>query len=128
MIKAEELRIGNWVLTEQCDGTIDKYQITGFDVYKTDENEQHGMLPIPLTEEILLRCGFQGNEDEMHIVLGLGSGEELSVELITDTTCLVRSDPKYNSADYCYIKNIEYLHQLQNLYFALTGKELQFKP
>lgn len=73
--------------------------------------------PIPLTEEILLKCGFAKSSDGEHFFIGHYG------------FCLV-----HDGQDYCMkpviidpmvIAYCRYLHQLQNLYFALTGKELE---
>lgn len=127
MVSSNELRIGNIVLYAPTNThiTVGYHHIRLLSI-SAEPYPQYE--PIQLTEEILLKCRFVGNEDEMHIVLGLGSGEELSIEFITDTACLTRSQPKCNrndTLDFCYIKYPKYLHQLQNLYFALTGKELE---
>ena len=77
--------------------------------------------PIPLTEEILLKCGFE-------------KGYIMYFIRICETRCYLR--PSYRGGYYYGIcpyielrdcKTIQYLHQLQNLYFALTGKELEIK-
>ena len=68
--------------------------------------------PIELTEDILLKCGFVNyeifkntwayNGIELYILNGI-----ISFELMNNSL------------------EIKYLDQLQNLYFALTGKELE---
>jgi hypothetical protein len=105
MIQPNELRIGNWVQhngnwrykgkTEPSNiiwGQIDWYSVVegAMDLKDID--------PIPLTEDLLLKCGFADYSDD-------GSKR---IALIKDLE----------------IKCPEYLHQLQNLYFALTGEEL----
>lgn len=63
--------------------------------------------PIPLTEEILLKCGYKLVRENHYGVLG---------HLIWNI----------ENRFYCD-KNgvqIKYVHQLQNLYFALTNEEL----
>lgn len=115
MIQANELMIGNWVLTEQG-----HYQLTGFDIYKSDENNLHGLQPIQLTEEILIKAGFDKkigityfNKSENNIY-----NQKYFIDKI-----------EFNEFYFCIagmgtISKITYLHQLQNLYFALTGEEL----
>lgn len=64
--------------------------------------------PIQLTEKILLKCGFV--YDGMYRIKGM------SIWMCNDMFL-------------CY-KNgviIQHLHQLQNLYFALTGEELKIE-
>jgi hypothetical protein len=83
--------------------------------------------PIPLTEEWLLNLGF--NYDDMedtnendnlwyHLVYGdfrFSSDKSINFESV-----FIRLN-KTNL-------EIKYVHQLQNLYFALTGKELDYDP
>jgi hypothetical protein len=75
--------------------------------------------PIPLTEEWLLKLGFK------RIKKGIGwdklsDGKLILVEVPTNKGNIVAFN--YDADKYNYLK---YVHQLQNLYFALTGVELQ---
>jgi len=107
-MEAKELRIGNLV------------QFTTGSIYKVDMlyNDFSSLLywmPIPLTEEWLLKFGFEikqgrfGNEYWGKINLYTASNKKI-------VFCF----------DGC-LKGIKYVHQLQNLYFALTGQELIIK-
>ncbi|WP_214228614.1 hypothetical protein [Pedobacter sp. B4-66] len=125
-MKANELRIGNLVLMafENVVEPVTSRRI-GFINQATSKGHSHPFEPIPLSEEWLIKFGFEGDDDERHIVLGFGGGEELSVELLTKTCCLTRTN-KNERDDYVYVAYPEYVHQLQNLYFSLTGKELKY--
>jgi hypothetical protein len=70
--------------------------------------------PIPLTEEWLLRFGFEDKGKKVFRIVNSGMNMSFSVAFtgIGYTPCQFSS------------KRIEYVHQLQNLYFALTGEEL----
>ena len=111
-MKATELRIGNWVQTKQ---TEKQFQVTTstFEVLSVVESQYK---PIPLTEEWLERFGFEKDD-------GIWEHEELmwSCEISGD-------DDSFNfkrlGLDLPCI-GIFYVHQLQNLYFALAGQELQ---
>lgn len=70
--------------------------------------------PIPLTEEILLKCG--SCLDRAYYIL---TPVEMRYSYKRKEFCVF-----FNTEVICCIK---YLHQLQNLYFALTGKELEVK-
>lgn len=85
--------------------------------------------PIPITPEWLERFGFacDGNYCDIRIMGGylrisddideclLFTGSEYSLTVSMDySTCEIHNAPKY-------------VHQLQNLYFALTGQELTIK-
>lgn len=70
--------------------------------------------PIKLTEERLLQCGFK--EDLSRVSWHITSYVIGEFEIY----CIDGGESfKYNDVE------IKYLHQLQNLYFVLTGKELE---
>jgi hypothetical protein len=81
--------------------------------------------PIPLTPEILEKCGFENAIDGMRIEL------PISDDLKCDNYDLYMS---YYSKEFFIAginensgfgrMNLKYLHHLQNLYFAMTGEEL----
>lgn len=120
MIQASELRIGNYVLWNNEIGNVN--QILEKDIcFKCGEDCLIDEIePIPLTEEILLKCGF-GKEKNVMPIYTLGA---ISIYWISDmhengrlyfnSWCIHKSKPKT-------------LHQLQNLCFALTGEELTIK-
>lgn len=72
------------------------------------------LLGVPITEEWLLRFGF------------IKKNNTPSIELYIKEDFIVRFDPQDKFQFYINGKyiNIDYVHQLQNLYFALTNKEL----
>ena len=122
MIQANDLRVGNFVdygsstrrITQIGDSPQRKY--VGVDNMITELLSV--IQPILLTPEILLACGFGKNGE-------FNGNECFSIE---------KSNIE-GSTDYCLYFNDDstgqyyrYLHQLQNLYFALTGEELEYKP
>lgn len=77
--------------------------------------------PIPLTEEWLVKFGFS-NKGGKEYQINTGDQSHLIIELY---------DYSF-SVGYAYESSgtphkIQYVHQLQNLYFALTGEELTIK-
>jgi len=118
MINANELRIGNWVLIESHITTVN--HIMGDEDY---------FLPIPLTPEILEKCGFVKNKVQndcielggidFHLELMWGK-ENYYYPMLTQT-------PQGCEERTVFLNRINSLHQLQNLYFALTGQELEVK-
>lgn len=112
MINANELRIGNAV-----SDPIGLDKMVSIEVL---QNIRKGLkyTGIPLTPEILEKCGFV-----MHKTSQLWRKDNFYLHhyLISDNEyCFKYSDFTSSS--------IQYLHQLQNLYFALTGEELIYKP
>lgn len=116
MIHVNELRVGNLV---NYDGKITA--ITGHSIWSFDIFSVH-IQPIPLTPEILEKCGFH-NEDK-----GLGEDywklkRRLCKEGWSEKFTLYL--PYFNLSTYTGNVYLKPLHQLQNLYFALTGQELE---
>lgn len=107
MIPVQELRFGNWVLP--FDGSKEPEQIS-FGKFRSIEGGANNLQPIPLTPEILEKCGLlEGGKFAPNEYFSLQDG------------CL------YLEQEYTCV-DIKYLHQLQNVFFALTGEELNYKP
>jgi hypothetical protein len=113
MIQANELRIGNWVrsnLTER------EFQITAEDIVYINIDPSV-VSPIPLTEERLLEFGFKDNSIMIDTI-----DKTLNISAIVGKDFYLYLDDVFGSA---YDLNcIQSVHQLQNLYHALTGQEL----
>jgi hypothetical protein len=79
--------------------------------------------PIPLTEEWLVKFGFDIKTD-----LDIGRHcYENDIGKYNDSKhfeYIISSGDDSHGGWWYYTKEIEYVHQLQNLYFALTGEEL----
>lgn len=129
MIQASELRIGNWI-EEKVLGKIRVHEIMHASVWvlaitltkerKTEETRYkisiNDIEPIPLTPKILKKCGFV-KHGERHMAIKHVIGFH-----IADMQCQIFDGECFSSLT--YIESVKYLHQLQNLYFALTNKEL----
>ena len=128
-MEAKELRIGNIV----SDGLF-KFKVTGIKdefVYGTDDIERVGIvlcehtlelentIGLILNEEWLLELGFKkaGYNNQDKLVFSIDNGEVWVLQNIVTK--------KFNISEYKL--DIKYVHQLQNLFFALTGKELIWK-
>ncbi len=118
-MEANELRIGNWVIVnEECQIEAIIHDVvdisTRFETYVLDT-----VKPIPLTEEWLVRFGFKFD--------GHCSFWKSDIELTRDTGEEYYSvfNAHGNSLNRDGI--VEYVNQLQNLYFAITGEELTEK-
>jgi hypothetical protein len=74
--------------------------------------------PIPLSEEILLKCGFDYNYNESYLQYKHQKCPIYFTKHPRNKTLLCFI---YN----CTNGNTRFLHDFQNLYFALTGTELE---
>lgn len=127
MIQANELRIGNWVLFSPS-GRKAAVKVRPVCVKELHQNtfivkdkafdlelfyESVGSQPIPLTPEILIAAGFDVDNDgflkKKNIFYWLDIGV---LQISVGYTPIINCPCKY-------------VHQLQNLMFALTGSELE---
>ena len=73
--------------------------------------------PITLTEEWLLKLGFEKPTNEKPYHFKISAVEFLHSEYQNQLKCFNGNMPLFSM-------NCEYVHQLQNIFFALTNKEL----
>ncbi len=104
---AKELRIGNWVYDE---GDLEN----PIQIVNIQEDNTSWLKPIPLTEEWLVKLGFVSNPYQ-----------DIYAK-VSDTISFVIDVDKTRGYLELYSKGVDlkHVHQLQNLYFALTGEEL----
>lgn len=136
MIKASDLRIGNWISGQndppmkvvslgrgsvelRFDGVDEDY---GDWAYDDDD-----LRPIPLTPEILEACGFETFKDYDKVFIKKYSNQGQLV--IHNGGSPVGKANGLTAADYYYffdnlVHIIKYFHQLQNLFYLLCGEEL----
>lgn len=129
MIDVKELRVGNYVLDRV--GKIIRidffeYLRDGYDCKFGQLNyfndiEMHALTeysnyanPIPLTEDILLKCGFIQSSN-------IFTYKSFVLEIYDETQKAIWWRDRYLGI----CQRLGGLHQLQNLYFSLTGQELQ---
>lgn len=130
-MKARELRIGNYI--ENTDSQMASYMVVNADVIKQNEHTMYASLePIPLTEEWLLKFGFK-HQNKYDLESNLYSKKLKSGYFFTIYSKKQTLDFKTKFIGWKVLNigfdfKIEYVHQLQNLYFALTGEELTLKP
>jgi hypothetical protein len=133
IMKASELRIGNYV-------TQDEEFIQGI-VGNTIVRFELGQIklePIHLTEKWLGKFGFEpeykvdnGGTCEGFTSYQAGNGNTGMQQVLCDDDFtkffFVRGTyPSYTPSEFEYhTVKVEYVHQLQNLYFAITGEELE---
>lgn len=79
--------------------------------------------PILLTEELLLKFGFEHDRVATHV-----NGPRKQCLFKGNILVLKNDNKKYYSCPYGYVStHCYYAHQLQNLFFCLNGKELSIK-
>jgi len=146
-MKANELRIGNWANRgwygndETKDDKITAKDLVEFDAWK--------FKPIPLTEEWLERFGFEKEKAgktlrKQHYKWQLDLGDNMGIYYLIevpeywehrengwmiyqDIDYYIKHDDGYKEASHSLGRDIKYVNQLQNLFFALTGEELEIK-
>ena len=128
-MEAKELRIGNKVLNVKGEvDSIKEIWEKNNDYAVVLENEHNAyylthkggelIKPIPLTEKWLLKFGFDKIKMESILYSKYSKGYLGGIEID-----LRKSEIEGWQITYCnYV--IKYVHQLQNLYFALTNEEL----
>lgn len=135
MINASELRLGNAV----SDGSSIKIvTMIGYkegvlgawlnNLYSSDGGQffaQDDLKPVLLTHEILLSIGLSKHVSTRWYDIQYTTTEDdddhfITVNLMTSRAGAYSGDKGGIFTGYC----LNYLHQLQNLYFALTGTEL----
>lgn len=118
-MELKELRLGNLVFNKNTITeveTIFPFNIN-VDFVGDDGISISELKPIPLTEEWLLKFGFK-------------KGDEWTITIDDSQECF-----EWFYGDFFYTggegvkfgREIKTVHQLQNFYFALTGKELEIK-
>jgi len=122
-MKTSELRIGNIVQDRHS-----WIKVTSID----DDIDDDRVMPVPLTEDILVKCGFERYE------LINGAYSEWKFGRYRFHFRLDHDPPANNfgvqtlgteaKSVHYFAWCIENLHQLQNLMFAITGEELNIKP
>lgn len=113
MIKENELRIGNLLV----DYKGDVHHVCKRTIWTISEVTNHGYEPIPLTSEWLGKLGF-ADEDK-----NVFTKERLKIGLDDNGG----ANWVFYFEQHLSLHSMSYVHQLQNLYFALLGEELAIK-
>jgi len=130
MIKTTELRLGNLFMVPAHKNLIASVTEIREDYVVCKGGNLNFLLasvePIPLTTEFLLKLDFvlltnrwQALEDclqKKHDLLNFNIYPNFKI-----------IDIKYGNCGSTRILTVKYIHQLQNLFFSLTGEELQIK-
>ena len=116
MIKENELRIGNIIGRNSAEITV------GWGTLKAISEGINVGNGIPLTEDRLLKFDFE--------IIKLDGGIKFSkdgimIRFYKQENIIVKYSVEYYGVN---LRQFNFtVHSLQNLYFALTGQELQFK-
>ena len=124
MLKANELRIGNYYMFADYEGIV-------YRSIQEIKHNQFGLIgdcdgtnfeickPIPLTQEWLSKFGFT-IKDTQYAYLNLPN-KGAYIYINHNGTGIALENDEFELS---YPIELKYVHQLQNLYFALTGEEL----
>jgi len=136
-MKSTELRIGNLIQTEKYGVKIEVKAIFGkyglecgnsgndYDDYSPDIKD---VKPIPLTEEWLIKFGFEAysthvnyielqiksNKPSNHVVIRYGLQRDY-FNIFNHSEC--------DFTEMQYLTEVKFVHQLQNLFYCLSGGE-----
>lgn len=136
-MKAQDLRIGNWLFNTREQEDVKICAISdlsedgeGVSVVSSEHYDEDfaRLRPIPLTEDWLLKFGLKEvyrYADNNEGLIRRGLGEYSNSPKVKGFT--FDSKPTQLVCMYNLSHEIKYVHQLQNLYHALTGKELMIK-
>lgn len=133
MIKASELRVGNIVLYTEDNDELPVLKIDGdskmvcLDLLLglNMEVNERDIDPIPLIPKWLGRMGFVKNTREEW------DGPKIELEHSLEWFTIKGYGPSsfmLMGSEWTMGKPFQYVHQLQNLYFAVTGEELIINP
>jgi len=133
-MEASELRLNNWVTTTErgceCDYKVVSIDADFVDLYHLSKcdpfREVNGVMVfslrgIPLTEERLKKFGFLRWDDEGFYFEAIPNVLKIFLYPIENSNSFAVH------WDHNWITSIKFVHQLQNLFFCLTGEELKIK-
>jgi hypothetical protein len=127
-MKTSELRIGNYIKLMLNAEDFAIVQVTLNDLESVD-NKKGVYEPLPLKEDWLLKHGFFVENFDYAIPISECKVVWLTLipqddECSAYSVCVTQTDEDEEDQN-AFLSDISYVHQLQNLYFALTGKELE---
>jgi hypothetical protein len=120
-LKASDLRVGNWVelknsgfIKIDIDNIGDV--VSNLAIFK----------PIELTPELLEKAGFEYHSQERKYEIAIEYHKKIGDRFghIEKWTIGSKSEYKMSVGDHRFV-TLKYVHQLQNLYYVLTGQELE---
>ena len=132
MINPAEFRLGNYVLYKSG-GRIAMTALSYHHFDVLSKGDVADFFPVVLKPELFVKCGFIENMDypllpqarEFKLVLPVPGSHttEITGYLKSNGECFARLVTNNAAAS----KNIFQLHQLQNLFYSITGTEMEVK-
>jgi len=130
MLTSQELRIGNLLYYHLTEDVCEVNYIgeKSFDCKTELGSMAHGVYdPIPLTKEWLLKIGFDKEKDHKwkdgSITPEIYVFKSYFIEFTNIYTVVVLA--RMNRSGGEFIRSVKFVHEIQNLIFALTGEELK---
>ncbi len=145
-IQAKDFRIGNIIyMIDGFNKDLREHTLDGYDIYELDSSETLDYVceGIPLTEEWLLKFGFE--KEKITKWNGNGFDYQPKHSWTERTPYSHKNNVEYRIEKWTYDNGLtfenqdsfvfhddtlikcDFVHQLQNLYFALTNQELKLK-
>ena len=120
----QDLRLGNYVsvsgLYHEVKGIYEDVIYIEIPEFGLEDLNVGEFEPIQLTEDVLLKCGFEWSKEDEALMLELDRGVQFAIEaggILIYKGCYVPSWTDVST-------DVDYLHQFQNLVKSLTGQEL----
>lgn len=118
-----DLRIGSLICYEDLDGKNHVWTVDGNFLKVLDEQTEkcsEWYSPIPLTEDILLRFGFEKSDqvDKYYIIkndMGISFADDKIRVIVGNFVCQL------------VLCELDYVHQLQGIFYELTREMLTLK-
>ena len=121
-MKVQDLRIDNWLIFDgryfQIDCIAKDAPFLNTEEFGVGVVSYKNIIPINLSHKILKKCGFKNDHSTFEYADG-SNNEKLFISWIDGEYVVELQNGEKNISI-----ELKYLHQLQNLYFALTQTEL----
>ena len=127
-MKPNELRIGNYIKLMMNYEDYETIKVDSDELVMVDK-KQADYEPLSLTENWLLKHGFFIENFDYKIPISECNVVWLTLipqdeECTAYSVCVTQTDENEDDQN-VFLSDIIYVHQVQNLYFALTGNELK---
>jgi hypothetical protein len=126
-MKANELRLGNIIMFADYDGVVYKkisaIKLNEFGFYSDIDGTNFGICePVLITKEWLLKLGFEYSD--FYKNYKIKAGQYFNSIKYDNDDCEWCYNNDSSDAGCYYVCSIKYIHELQNLYFAINQQEI----